>query len=59
MDGSRDLELARAIAQDIARLGGRAYFVGGIVRDGLMGVGCKDIDVEVYGISPQALREVF
>ena len=41
MDGSRDLELARAIAQDIARLGGRAYFVGGIVRDGLMGVGCK------------------
>ena len=23
-----------------------------------MGVGCKDIDVEVYGISPQALREV-
>lgn len=58
MDGSRDLELAHAIAQDIARLGGRAYFVGGIVRDGLMGVGCKDIDVEVYGISPQALREV-
>lgn len=56
MEASRDLQLARAIAEDVARLGGRAYFVGGVVRDGLMGVACKDIDVEVYGISPRALR---
>ena len=56
MEASRDLQLARAIAEDVARLGGRAYFVGGVVRDGLMGVAGKDIDVEVYGISPRALR---
>ncbi len=30
--------------------------VGGVVRDGLMGVRCKDIDIEVYGMAPQALR---
>ena len=31
-------------------------FVGGFVRDGLTGTPCKDIDVEVYGIAPQALK---
>ncbi len=29
---------------------GRAYLVGGCVRDALLGVPCKDWDVEVYGI---------
>lgn len=53
-----DLQLAVAIAGDVAAKGGRAYYVGGIVRDGLMGVACKDIDVEVYGISPAELREI-
>ena len=39
-------------------MGGRVYYVGGAVRDRLMGVECKDIDVEVYGIAPGQLREV-
>lgn len=58
MEESKDRRLARAIAADVAALGGRVYYVGGVVRDHLMGVDCKDIDVEVYGISPAALREV-
>lgn len=32
--------------------------VGGCVRDELMGVKPKDWDVEVYGVKPEALREI-
>ena len=35
-----DLEAAKRIAELTAQRGGRAYFVGGFVRDELMG--CKD-----------------
>ena len=52
----QDMALAREIARRAAAQGGRAMFVGGVVRDGLMGVPCKDIDVEVYGMAPRALR---
>ena len=58
MSESRDQMLARALAADVAEAGGRAYYVGGVVRDGLMGVECKDIDIEVYGIAPTVLREI-
>ena len=54
----QDLALSRQIAQAIAEAGGRAYYVGGYVRDGLMGLECKDIDIEVYGIAPGELRRV-
>ena len=52
----QDMALAREIARRAVQAGGRAMFVGGVVRDGLMGVPSKDIDVEVYGIAPGALR---
>ena len=58
MGGKNDRQLAQIIAADVAKAGGRAYYVGGAVRDECMGVECKDIDVEVYGISPQQLRKV-
>lgn len=57
MNRSNDALLAVQIAQDVADAGGRAYYVGGYVRDGLLGMECKDIDIEVYGITPQTLRE--
>lgn len=37
------------LARHIADSGGRAFFVGGVVRDRLLGRKPKDIDVEVYG----------
>lgn len=46
------------IAEAIARSGGRAYLVGGCVRDGLMGRPQKDYDIEVHGIGPDELRQV-
>jgi tRNA nucleotidyltransferase (CCA-adding enzyme) len=51
---------AEALATHIARLvhahGGRALIVGGWVRDRLLGRASKDIDLEVYGLSPEPLR---
>lgn len=46
------LEIARR-ARDA---GGRAYLVGGAVRDMLRGAPSKDADIEVFGLSPEALR---
>lgn len=56
--GMREREIARGIAQDVAEAGGRVYFVGGVVRDRLMGMESKDIDIEVYGVAPGKLREI-
>ena len=52
----QDLALSRRIAEGVAAAGGRVYYVGGFVRDGLMNMDCKDIDLEVYGIEPAQLR---
>jgi len=52
-----DLALARSFAADIAHLGGKVYLVGGGVRDKLLGLDVKDVDVEVYGVSPAQLRQ--
>ena len=49
------LELATAIARGVADAGGRAWLVGGFVRDRLLHLPSKDIDVEVFGIAPDAL----
>ncbi len=51
-----DSELAAAIADRVHQAGGRALYVGGWVRDRLLGRESKDIDLEVYGIEPDRLR---
>jgi tRNA nucleotidyltransferase (CCA-adding enzyme) len=49
-------------AQKLARMvndkGGVAYFVGGTVRDMLMGKNPKDIDIEVFGVSQDTLETI-
>jgi len=52
------LELARAIASAAREAGGRALIVGGWVRDRLRHVESKDIDVEVFGVPADRLREM-
>ena len=52
----QDLALSRRIAEAVAAAGGRDYYVRGFVRDGLKGLECKDIDLEVYGVEPRRLR---
>lgn len=55
---SDPLERARAIATLIRDAGGRALIVGGWVRDRLVGRDSKDIDLEVFGIPSDRLREL-
>src|SRR5437868_2088468 len=50
------LDRARHIAEAVRDAGGRAFVVGGWVRDRLMGRESKDIDIEVYGIPADRLR---
>ena len=58
-DPVRDMEAARAIARQAAALGGRAYYVGGFVRDRLLGRENTDVDIEVHGLTPQQLEARF
>lgn len=41
-----------------ARRGGRAYCVGGCVRDALLGVEPKDVDVEIYGLDAEKIERI-
>jgi tRNA nucleotidyltransferase (CCA-adding enzyme) len=52
------LELAKKIAKTVVGKGGRAYFVGGTVRDRLLGIEPKDFDIEVYGIEVKDLQDL-
>lgn len=53
-----DHRLAAAVADRVHEAGGRALYVGGWVRDRLLGRESNDIDVEVYGIATDRLREL-
>lgn len=57
-DPARDMEAARAIARQAASLGGAAYYVGGFVRDRLLGRENTDVDIEVHGVTPRQLAEI-
>ena len=48
----------RDIAREIAMAGGRAFVVGGYVRDVMRREPSKDLDIEVYGIDLDALRDL-
>lgn len=54
----RDIDIAKKIAEMVADLGGRVFFVGGFVRDRLMGVPNKDVDIEVHGVTPRQLEGI-
>lgn len=47
---------AQKICEVVRDAGGRAFLVGGSVRDRLLRIESKDLDLEVYGIEPSRLR---
>lgn len=51
-------DLAHRVAEACAAAGGHAWLVGGPVRDRLLGRELKDLDLEVYGLELDRLREV-
>jgi tRNA nucleotidyltransferase (CCA-adding enzyme) len=55
---SSELDTALAIARVVRDAGGRALIVGGWVRDKLLGRDAKDIDLEVYGLPADRLKDV-
>ncbi|MBR5080419.1 MAG: HD domain-containing protein [Victivallales bacterium] len=50
--------VVRHIAELLTSAGGRALLVGGCVRDSLLGLTSKDFDMEVYGLSMEAIRDI-
>jgi tRNA nucleotidyltransferase (CCA-adding enzyme) len=53
--------MLKRIAEDIASYGGRAYYVGGYVRDQIVGIGTpdeEDVDIEVYILSIEELQSI-
>src|SRR5687767_332142 len=49
-------DVASQIARAVRERGGRALLVGGWVRDRLLGIASKDVDLEVFGLPPDELR---
>lgn len=58
MSHLEDQKMAWEIARMVAENGGRAYYVGGFVRDALIHKENKDVDIEVHGITPAVLEEI-
>ena len=50
--------LVLIIAQTIADHGGRTLLVGGAVRDLMLGLPVKDLDIEVHGITLEQLEKI-
>ena len=53
----KDYDAVINIASRMKEIGGRAFLVGGCVRDALLGHPGKDYDVEIYGVSADALEK--
>ena len=51
----KDFEFVRMVASKVQSFGGRTFYVGGCVRDKLLGLESKDIDIEIYGITREVL----
>lgn len=54
----KNIVMARRVADAVAREGGRTYYVGGCVRDQILGRDNKDIDIEVHGVSVETLEGI-
>ena len=50
--------MAERIARKVDAAGGRTFYVGGMVRDRVLGKENKDIDIEIHGISAAQLRQI-
>ena len=46
------------LAREARAAGGRAYCVGGCVRDALLGVEPKDVDVDIYGLDAEKIERI-
>ncbi len=54
----KNIVMARRVADQVHNAGGHTYYVGGFVRDLILGRENKDIDIEVHGISVAVLEAI-
>ena len=54
----KNLDMAKKLAREVRAHGGTAYFVGGYVRDKLLHIENKDIDIEVHGLNAATLASI-
>ena len=52
------MKAIRAISERVRDAGGRAFVVGGWVRDMLLDRPSKDVDIEVFGLDPAVLKSL-
>ncbi|OQY09935.1 MAG: hypothetical protein B6I28_02055 [Fusobacteriia bacterium 4572_132] len=50
--------MIKSIFKEIEKNGGKAYVVGGYVRDMILGQKSKDVDIEVFNIPPEKLEDI-
>lgn len=50
--------IAEKIAIAVDKAGGKTFYVGGFVRDKLLGIENKDVDIEVHWIEPETLYHI-
>ena len=55
---NKNMDMATKIAKKVSEKGGRTFFVGGYVRDELLKIETKDIDIEVHGIDVDCLVDI-
>lgn len=48
----------KSLTTRLVAAGGRPFLVGGIVRDAILGIASKDVDIEVHGISTDGILKV-
>ena len=54
----KNVLMARTIAEQVAEAGGRTFYVGGLVRDHILGRENKDVDIEIHGVTPERLLTI-
>ena len=50
--------IEKQIAQLVKEKGGRTFYVGGYVRDKLLNIENKDVDIEIHGINKEQLQDI-
>lgn len=56
IEDARCREAVERIGRRVAEEGGRALLVGGCVRDAVLGLPLRDVDVEVFGLAAERLE---
>ena len=52
------MDFVTELAKKISEKSGRTFYVGGYVRDSILGIPNKDIDIEVHGIPVEDLKNI-